>query len=46
MPEGLDESLTRSEFVDLLAFLQAQKTREVVHVHNVPAGSEAPLVNR
>jgi putative heme-binding domain-containing protein len=46
MPEGLDESLTRSEFVDLLAFLQAQKTREVVHVHNAPAGSEAPLVNR
>jgi putative heme-binding domain-containing protein len=46
MPEGLDESLTRSEFVDLLAFLQGQKTREVVQVHNAPAGSEAPLVNR
>ncbi len=26
MPEGLDESLTRAEFVDLLAFLQAQNT--------------------
>ncbi|MSV28729.1 MAG: hypothetical protein EXQ52_08290 [Bryobacterales bacterium] len=28
MPEGLDESLTRAEFTDLLAFLQAQKSRE------------------
>ena len=27
MPEGLDESLTRAEFVDLLAFLQSQKSR-------------------
>ena len=25
MPEGLDTSLTRSEFTDLLAFLQAQR---------------------
>ena len=29
MPEGLDESLTRAEFIDLLAFLQAQTTRTV-----------------
>jgi len=29
MPEGLDESLTRSEFIDLLAFLQSQKSREI-----------------
>jgi putative membrane-bound dehydrogenase-like protein len=28
MPEGLDESLTQREFTDLLAFLQAQKSRE------------------
>ncbi len=28
MPEGLDESLTRSELTDLLAFLQGQKSRE------------------
>ncbi len=28
MPEGLDESLTRNEFVDLLAFLQQQTSRE------------------
>ena len=27
MPEGLDESLTRAEFIDLLAFLQGQTTR-------------------
>jgi putative membrane-bound dehydrogenase-like protein len=27
MPEGLDEGLTRSEFIDLLAFLQAQTSR-------------------
>ncbi|HKW97927.1 MAG TPA: PVC-type heme-binding CxxCH protein [Bryobacteraceae bacterium] len=32
MPEGLDESLTKSEFVDLLAFLQAQKSREIAQV--------------
>jgi hypothetical protein len=29
MPEGLDESLTRSEFIDLLTFLQSQKSREI-----------------
>lgn len=29
MPEGLDESLTRSEFIDLLSFLQSQKSREI-----------------
>jgi putative membrane-bound dehydrogenase-like protein len=28
MPEGLDESLTRAEFIDLLAFLQQQTSRE------------------
>jgi putative heme-binding domain-containing protein len=28
MPEGLDESLTRAELTDLLAFLQGQKSRE------------------
>jgi putative heme-binding domain-containing protein len=27
MPEGLDESLTRAEFIDLLAFLQGQTSR-------------------
>src|SRR5579864_8477178 len=32
MPEGLDESLTRSEFIDLLAFLQAQKSREIAQL--------------
>jgi putative heme-binding domain-containing protein len=34
MPEGLDESLTRSEFIDLLAFLQGQKSREMAQVRN------------
>jgi putative membrane-bound dehydrogenase-like protein len=34
MPEGLDESLSRSEFVDLLAFLQSQKSREMAQVRN------------
>jgi putative heme-binding domain-containing protein len=34
MPEGLDESLTRSEFIDLLAFLQAQKSREIAQNRN------------
>jgi putative membrane-bound dehydrogenase-like protein len=34
MPEGLDESLTRPEFIDLLAFLQAQKSREIAQVRN------------
>ena len=29
MPEGLDESLTRAEFIDLLAFLQGQTSRPV-----------------
>jgi putative membrane-bound dehydrogenase-like protein len=32
MPEGLDESITRSEFIDLLAFLQAQKSRETAQL--------------
>jgi len=27
MPEGFDEVLTKSEMADLLAFLQAEKTR-------------------
>jgi putative heme-binding domain-containing protein len=31
MPEGLDESLTRSELIDLLAFLQQQTSRETAH---------------
>jgi hypothetical protein len=34
MPEGLDESLTRPEFIDLLSFLQAQKSREIAQVRN------------
>jgi hypothetical protein len=34
MPEGLDESLTRSEFIDLLAFLQGQKSREMAQARN------------
>ncbi|HXA06480.1 MAG TPA: PVC-type heme-binding CxxCH protein [Bryobacteraceae bacterium] len=32
MPEGLDESLTRAEFIDLLAFMQGQKSREMAQV--------------
>jgi len=32
MPEGLDESLSRSEFIDLLAFLQSQKSREMAQL--------------
>jgi putative heme-binding domain-containing protein len=31
MPEGLDESLSRQELSDLLAFLQGQTSREVAH---------------
>ena len=27
MPEGFDETLTNAELTDLLAFLQAEKTR-------------------
>ena len=27
MPEGFDEQMTKSELTDLLAFLQAEKTR-------------------
>jgi putative heme-binding domain-containing protein len=34
MPEGLDESVTRPEFIDLLAFLQSQKSRELAQVRN------------
>jgi len=34
MPEGLDESLTRSEFIDLLSFLQSQKSREMAQLRN------------
>ena len=34
MPEGLDESITRSEFIDLLAFLQSQKSREMAQARN------------
>jgi hypothetical protein len=29
MPDGFDESLTKTELTDLLAFLQAEKTRPV-----------------
>jgi putative heme-binding domain-containing protein len=32
MPEGLDESLSRSEFIDLLTFLQSQKSREMAQL--------------
>jgi putative membrane-bound dehydrogenase-like protein len=32
MPEGLDESISRTEFIDLLAFLQSQKSRETAQV--------------
>jgi putative heme-binding domain-containing protein len=41
MPEGLDESLTRAELIDLLAFLQSQKTREVAQARNAPSSGEA-----
>lgn len=34
MPEGLDESLSRTEFIDLLAFLQGQKSREMAQIRN------------
>jgi len=34
MPEGLDESLSRSEFIDLLTFLQSQKSREMAQLRN------------
>ena len=34
MPEGLDESIPRSEFIDLLAFLQSQKSREMAQARN------------
>jgi hypothetical protein len=34
MPEGLDESLMRAEFIDLLAFLQQQTSRETAQ--NLP----------
>jgi putative heme-binding domain-containing protein len=34
MPEGLDESLSRSEFIDLLSFLQSQKSREMAQLRN------------
>jgi putative membrane-bound dehydrogenase-like protein len=34
MPEGLDESITRPEFIDLLAFLQSQKSRETAQVRS------------
>lgn len=36
MPEGLEDSLTRAEFVDLLAFLRAQKSRDTVVAQNQP----------
>jgi putative heme-binding domain-containing protein len=32
MPEGLDEGLTRAEFIDLLSFLQSQTSREVAQL--------------
>ena len=32
MPEGFDEGLTKAELMDLLAFLQAEKTRPQVTV--------------
>ncbi len=37
MPEGLDESIPRSEIVDLLAFLQSQKSREMAQARNPEA---------
>lgn len=37
MPEGLDESLTRAEFIDLLAFLQSQKSRETAQLQPAEA---------
>ena len=45
MPEGLDESLTRSEFIDLLRFLQSQKSREVARARPA-ANNEATPANR
>jgi putative membrane-bound dehydrogenase-like protein len=41
MPEGLDESLTRSELTDLLAFLRAQTASGVVTAQNRPSGETA-----
>ena len=37
MPEGLDESITRAEFIDLLAFLQSQKSRETAQLRAAAA---------
>jgi putative heme-binding domain-containing protein len=48
MPEGLDEGLTRGEFIDLLTFLQSQKSREMAQVKNAPVNpgsAEAPASN-
>jgi putative heme-binding domain-containing protein len=42
MPEGLDESLTRAEFVDLLAFLQSQTSRVVSQNMRAPAQAQNP----
>lgn len=46
MPEGLDESLTRSEFIDLLTFLQSQKSREMAQVRAAPATADTSAANR
>jgi putative membrane-bound dehydrogenase-like protein len=45
MPEGLDESLTRTEFIDLLAFLQSQKSREVPQLR-AALNAERPAPHR
>ena len=42
MPEGLDESLTRGEFIDLLAFLQAQTSRAVSQNMGGPSQVQNP----
>jgi putative membrane-bound dehydrogenase-like protein len=36
MPDGLDESLTRSELADLLAFLESQRSNGLMTVKNQP----------
>jgi putative membrane-bound dehydrogenase-like protein len=36
MPDGLDESLTRSELADLLAFLESQRSNGLMTVNNRP----------
>jgi putative membrane-bound dehydrogenase-like protein len=41
MPDGLDESLTRSELADLLAFLESQRSNGLMTVKNQPIPQKA-----